>query len=235
MSDRIVLYLYYPSIRPASHAPNMSAQEITAVRHLATWPGAEIVGRFVEEPGAWLRGWPELNAAIHTARATKATLLIPRLGRLAGIRSPAFVLAQSGVMFVACDRPSATARTLATLVKKAEHEWAAASARARVAVMAARATGKRVGNPDGATARRSATDAKRAAADGFARRVHVIAAPLRAEGLSLREVAEELNRRQLPSPWGRQWRAGTVRRVFERCKCDSGHADGGIVAQASSP
>src|ERR1700726_2998119 len=77
----------------------------------------------------------------------KARLVIAKLDRLS--RNVAFIAAMmdSGVEFVACDNPHATRLTLHILAAVAEHEREMISARTSAALQAAKARGKRPGNP----------------------------------------------------------------------------------------
>jgi DNA invertase Pin-like site-specific DNA recombinase len=90
----------------------------------------------------------------------------------------------------------------------------------RAALTAARARGVRLGNPanlhnqiDG-SAKGNATKAARA--DKRAADLLPVIAPLKADGASLRQIAERLTRRGIPAPRGGTWSAVAVKRILDR-------------------
>jgi DNA invertase Pin-like site-specific DNA recombinase len=140
-----------------------------------------------------------------------AVLVIAKLDRLA--RSVAFIsdLMEGGAEFVACDMPLANRLTLHILAAVAEHETEMISARTIAALAAAKARGVRLGNsrPDLAKARAVAT-ADAAFRGGVAPEI----ARLRAEGMSLGQIADLLNRRGLKAARGGRWHKASVAGVL---------------------
>jgi len=133
-----------------------------------------------------------------------ATLVVAKLDRLA--RNVAFIskLMESGVDFVAVDFPQANRLTVHILAAVAEHEAAMISARTKAALNAAKARGVKLGNPanlcrqlDGSAKGNAAKTAKavKRAAD-----LLPVIAPLKADGASLRQIADGLNRYGTPAP-----------------------------------
>jgi hypothetical protein len=90
---------------------------------------------------------PELAKALCAARKAKATLLIAKLDRLG--RNVAFIanLIDAGVEFLACDQPFASRLTLHILPAVAEDEARRISERAKAALQAAKARGRKLGSP----------------------------------------------------------------------------------------
>jgi DNA invertase Pin-like site-specific DNA recombinase len=163
---------------------------------------------------------PELDRALGLCRLYGATLVVAKLDRLA--RNVAFIskLMESGVEFVAVDFPQANCLTVHILAAVAEHEAAMISQRTRAALAAAKARGVRLGNPanlrnqlDG-SARGNA--AKAARADKRAADLLPVIAPLKADGASLRQIADGLTRRGIPAPRGGTWNAVAVKRILDR-------------------
>ena len=126
-------------------------------------------------------------------------LVIARLDRLA--RNVAFIanVMDSRAEFVACDMPQATRLTLHILAAVAEHERKAISQRTKVALAAAKARGTRLGSPDAAR---------------FAGAVLPIIDSLTAQGLGLRAIARELDRRGVRTARGGN---GLRRRCARSC------------------
>ena len=111
------------------------------------------------------------------------------------------------VDFVCCDFPSANRLTLHILAAVAEHEREMIAKRTKDGLAAAKARGVVLGNADLAAANK-ASAIERAKA----------LAPILAEcqGMSARQIAAELNARQVATPTGAAWSAKTVLRVRER-------------------
>jgi DNA invertase Pin-like site-specific DNA recombinase len=163
---------------------------------------------------------PELDRALGLCRLYGATLVVAKLDRLA--RNVAFIskLMESGVEFVAVDFPQANRLTVHILAAVAEHEAAMISQRTRAALAAAKARGVRLGNPANlrnqlsGSAKGNAVKAARAskrAAD-----LLPVIAPLKADGASMRQIADRLTRRGIPAPRGEIWSAVAVKRILDR-------------------
>ena len=136
-------------------------------------------------------------------------LVIAKLDRLA--RSVAFIsnLMESGVEFVAMDMPQANRLTLHILAAVAGHEQEMISQRTRAALAAARARGTKLGNPRPDMARVTLLASKRAAS--FRESVMPLVRTLRAEGKTLRAIANELNARGIKSARGYLWHPASLR------------------------
>ena len=148
------------------------------------------------------------------------TLVVTKLDRLA--RNVAFIskLMESGVDFVAADFPQANRLTVHILAAVAEHEAAMISARTKAALNAAKARGVQLGNPanlrnqlDGSAKGNAAKAAK--AAKRAADLLPVIL-PMKADGASLRQIADGLNRCGVSAPRGGEWTAVAVKRILDR-------------------
>jgi DNA invertase Pin-like site-specific DNA recombinase len=136
-------------------------------------------------------------------------LVIAKLDRLA--RNVAFIanLMESGVEFVAVDMPSANKLTLHILAAAAEHEREMISVRTKIALAAYKARGgKNLGRPDRET--RHMHKARSAKVEAFRAAVLPEVRQLIGQGMSLRKIAAELNRRGLTTYAGRPWRVQHV-------------------------
>lgn len=166
---------------------------------------------------------PALANALALCRLHKATLLVAKMDRLS--RNLHFLsgLMESGVDFIACDLPAANRLTIHVLAAVAEAEAEAISARTKAALAAAKARGVKLGGDRGniaaicrkgaiASARSRSAEARRRAAD----LLPVIEA-IKAEGaISLRDIADALNKRGIPTARGGEWSAVQVRRVLSQ-------------------
>lgn len=168
---------------------------------------------------------PALEAALRDCRVYGATLVIAKLDRLA--RSVAFIsrLQETGVDFVAVDLPQANVFTVHIMAAVAEHERRLVSDRTRAALAAAKARGAKLGGRRtghqieffAAKGRARSAEVRSAAADAKAQdRKEIIDAIVAGGRTSLREVAAELNAREIQAPRGGSWSAAQVRRVILR-------------------
>ncbi len=130
----------------------------------------------------------------------KATLIIAKLDRLA--RNLHFIsgLLEAGVDFVAVDNPPANRLTVQILAAVAENEARAISERTKAALASAKARCTKLGT-NGAIL--GAENRKKALA--IMEAVRPMLAEIEAAGIkAVRGIAEELNKRNVPTPTGRR-------------------------------
>jgi DNA invertase Pin-like site-specific DNA recombinase len=225
-TGKFVSYLRVSTERQGRSGLGLEAQR-KAVEDYLNGGAWQLLREYVEVESGKRSDRPQLLAALAHAKATGATVLIAKLDRLA--RNVAFIsnLMESGVEFVAADMPMANRLTVHVLAAVAEHEREMISQRTRAALGAAKARGKRLGNPNGARALRAAgagqagwtvgAAGNRAAADKFAGGLAPVIAAIRADGIaSLEGIAAELNARGILTARGGQWYATTVRNLLAR-------------------
>lgn len=184
-----------------------------------------MVAEYVEVESGRKVDRPQLAAALAACRLHRAALVIAKLDRLA--RNVAFIsnMMDGGVDFLACDMPHANRLTLHLLAAIAEHEREMISQRTKAALQAAKARGKRLGNPNGAAGLVAyAGDAARQSAlkraEMASERADAVGAVIRdvvASGIEgSRAIAVTLNARAIPSPSGGIWHEVQVRRTMAR-------------------
>ncbi len=176
---------------------------------------APLLAEFTEvESGKRHTNRPELLRAIELCRKQRAVLVIAKLDRLA--RNVHFIsgLMETGIEFVAADMPQANRLTIHVLAAFAEHEREAISQRTKGALQAARKRGAKLGNPRWqesiAKARRTKDPIPPAPQLLALMRRH------RAEGMTFRAIAAQLNALGLRTPRGSQWYPSTVQRCLLR-------------------
>jgi DNA invertase Pin-like site-specific DNA recombinase len=211
---QLVAYYRVSTDRQGRSGLGLDAQR-AAVAVYAAGRG-EITAEFTEIESGRKIDRPQLAAALDLAAKRRAVLVIARLDRLA--RNVAFIagLMDSRVEFVACDMPQASRLTLHILAAVAEHEREMISQRTKAALAAAKARGTKLGSPDAARARVLAGEKLRADAARFAAGVLPVIDSLKADGLGLRAIARELDRRGVRTARGGTWAAATVRAILLR-------------------
>jgi DNA invertase Pin-like site-specific DNA recombinase len=217
---RFIAYYRVSTARQGRSGLGLEAQQ-EAVRAYLNGGDWQLVAEVIEVESGKRSDRPKLAEALRLCRLHKATLIIAKLDRLA--RNVAFVstLMEAGVEFTAVDFPQANRLTVHILAAVAEHEAKAISERTQAALAAAKARGVRLGGNRGsiitAEARaRSVAVRTRAAARQAADIMPIIAEIQNAGSSSLREIAAELNARNIPTPRGSVWSAVQVRRALNR-------------------
>lgn len=222
---KIVSYLRVSTAKQGRSGLGVDAQR-AAIEAYASQRGATILSTFVEVESGKLNSRPELGRAIHLAKMTGATLLIAKLDRL--LRNAAFLLAlrDSGVRFIAADMPDANELTVGVMALVAQQEREAISARTKEALRAAKARGKKLGNPNGSAAlvraakgNAAAVSAIQALADEHAQRLEQLIDQLESEGVTtLASMSDALNEREILTPRGGRWHKSSVRNLLARLR-----------------
>lgn len=192
--------------------------------HIAA-SGHTLVTEYVEVESGAKAARPQLAAALAACKLHRATLVIAKLDRLA--RNVAFIsnMMDGGVDFVACDMPHANRLTLHLLAAIAEHEREMISQRTKAALQAAKARGRRLGNPNGAAglvayAGQAALESGLRRTEQASQRADAVGQVIRdvvASGIEgSRAIAVALNERAIPSPSGGIWYEEQVRRTMAR-------------------
>jgi DNA invertase Pin-like site-specific DNA recombinase len=228
MSD-IIAYYRVSTRQQGQSGLGLEGQRAAVVSY-ARQTGARIKSSYIEVESGKRADRPELAKALAHARRSRATLVVAKLDRLA--RNVEFLakIMNSGVEFIACDNPAANRLTIHILAAVAEAEAKAISDRTKAALAAARARGTKLGSArpghwEGREDRRlnglekarlaSAQVISQRASEAYADLVPVMTR-MKAQGLSLREIAEQLNDEGHTTRRGRPWNPMQVARVLER-------------------
>lgn len=213
-TGQAIAYLRVSTDRQGRSGLGLEAQR-EAVARYAREAQLELVGEFLEvETGKGsnaLSKRPELLAALSEAKRSKAKLVLAKLDRLA--RNVHFIsgLMETGVDFAVADMPNADRFQLHLFAALAEKEAEIISQRTKAALAAAKARGTVLGRNGKKLAKRNKAEAN-ARLKPIASRL----AALRAEGLSIRKIAEQLNEQSIPSPAGGQWHPANLHRALKR-------------------
>lgn len=158
---------------------------------------------------------PELAKALDLCRKTGATLLVAKLDRLS--RKVSFVatlMDDPKVKLRVAAMPNADKFQLHIYAALAEQEREFISLRTKAALADAKAKGRKLGGLRDKTEARNA--AVQVQAMDNARRVADLVEPLRAQGKTLREIADALNASGVRTARGGSWQASQVKRTLER-------------------
>ena len=211
---KAIAYMRVSTDRQGRSGLGLEAQR-EAVARYARDAGLELVGEFVEvETGKGanaLSKRPQLLAALTEAKRSRAKLVLAKLDRLA--RNVHFVsgLMETGVDFAVADMPNADRFQLHLFAALAEKEAEIISQRTKAALAAAKARGTRLGKNGAVLAERNKKQATERLEPLKAR-----LSELRAQGLSIRKIAAQLNAEGTPSPAGGKWHTANLHRALQR-------------------
>ena len=215
---KFVAYFRVSTDRQGRSGLGLEAQR-EAVENYLNGGRWSLVAEFIEIESGKRNDRPELEKALAICRKQKAKLVIAKLDRLS--RNLAFIatLMDSGVEFIAVDNPHANELTIHILAAVAQHEREIISARTSAALKAAKARGKRLGNPKLSEARRHAAMAKKEMADRYSANVLPVIREIQGSGIkSLRGVARALAARGIPTSRGGAWTPVQVSAILQRAK-----------------
>jgi DNA invertase Pin-like site-specific DNA recombinase len=220
-TGNFVAYYRVSTPRQGRSGLGLEAQQ-EAVRNYLNGGDWRIVAEFTEVESGKRKDRPKLADALAACRVHGAKLIIAKLDRLA--RNVAFVsaLMDAGVEFEAVDFPQANRLTIHILAAVAEHEAKVISERTKAALAAAKRRGVKLGGfRAGAKlttkARQAGVRAVQARADARAIDLAPTVRELQAAGkTSLRGIADELNRRGIPTARRGRWQAGSVSQLLAR-------------------
>lgn len=221
-AGRFVAYYRVSTQRQGQSGLGLEAQKATVADYVGRAGGA-IIHEFEEIESGKRNDRPQLAAALAACRKTGATLIVAKLDRLA--RNTRFLLTvrdetgDAGVVF--CDLPQFPPGPIGKLILTimaavAEFEAAIISQRTKAALAAAKARGKKLGNPNlrpatgGIARKRQARTAAREIAP-------FITAARKAGAGTLLQIGEALTNRGIKTPGGcPTWSAEQVRRIIKR-------------------
>ncbi|MCB9948198.1 MAG: recombinase family protein [Rhodospirillaceae bacterium] len=175
----------------------------------------EVLAEFVEVQSGAEDDRPELLKAIALAKKEKVVLLAAKLDRFS--RKVSFISSMTDdrkLDFRVATMPHADKFQLHIYAALAEQERDFISQRTKAALAEAKAKGRKLGGLRDATLKRNA--ALKANADARAQRLVGIVQPLRAQGASLRQIAQALNDAGIRTARGDVWQASQVQRVIAR-------------------
>ncbi|MGY3497143.1 DNA invertase Pin-like site-specific DNA recombinase [Bradyrhizobium sp. USDA 4502] len=217
----LISYIRVSTSQQGRSGLGIEAQRQT-LAYFAQAEGFTVVREFVEvETGKGadaLDRRPQLNAALAAARKLRCHVAVAKLDRLSrDVHFISGLMAHKVPFLVAELGPDVDPFVLHLFAALAEKERALISTRTRQALSAAKARGVTLGNPRLQVARKSAVQAVKAEADRYAANVLPIIREAQKAGAStLRQIAEALNARGVPTARGGRWYAQSIANILER-------------------
>jgi DNA invertase Pin-like site-specific DNA recombinase len=229
MQNIVVGYLRVSTSEQGKSGLGLEAQR-EAIERFAEVEGLQVAEWFTEiETGKGYNAMdrrPVLAAALRAAQKRRAALIVSKLDRLS--RDVAFVakLMAERVRFIALDAgKDAEPFILHVRAAMAQEERHRISVRTKDALAALKRRGVKLGNPNRramALAQRKGAQTNKEAADTFAHSTLPIIEAYQKQGYTLREIAEELNKRGIPTARGGRWHDKTLVRVMKRTGAHQG-------------
>lgn len=222
-----IAYLRVSTTEQGKSGLGLDAQR-EAIKRFAVAEGFELVDE-VEEVGSGKHGLDErdgLRAALAKARKLRCPVIVSKLDRLS--RDVAFIsgLMSKGVPFIVAELGVDTdAFTLHLYAALAEKERRLISERTKAALDRLKADGVQLGNLTSLEAHRAkGNDTNKAR--GAVWRAKAIARidPLRAEGKTMKAIADLLNEEGFATFNGGQWHQTTITRLYQNTGKAASHA-----------
>ncbi|HEY1009644.1 MAG TPA: recombinase family protein [Daejeonella sp.] len=210
---RAVTYYRVSTEKQGKSGLGLDAQKVL-VKDFARSNGFILRREFVEvESGKKALNRPILRQALAFCKQEKAILLIAKLDRLS--RNVAFIsaLMESGVEFKAVDNPHASRLVLHIMAAFAEHERDQISERTKAALSAAKLRGVELGKNGKYTLSRVNKIKSRL----FAEKMMPYIELLKFRGIrTMRDIADELNRLNIPTFRSAKWHPTSVYRIIKQ-------------------
>ncbi|TLM67217.1 MAG: resolvase [Deltaproteobacteria bacterium] len=225
MSSGYVAYYRVSTDRQGKSGLGLDAQKKQVCDFISNSNG-RLTGEFVEVESGRNNDRPELAKAIRQSQLTGSRLVIAKLDRLSRSLNYITSLAESRVDFVVCDLPGCDQFTINLYGALAQRERELISQRTKAALQAAKAKNVKLGTPENLTpeaarlGREEGVRARQRLADAFALNVAEVIKEYQSEGLSLNQIAREMNNRGILTARGKAnaWTPTTVRNVLLRLK-----------------
>lgn len=228
-SAKAVAYYRVSTKRQGESGLGLEGQQAAVAQYLSG-NSIALVGEYREVESGKNNDRAELARAISHAKRSGAVLVVAKLDRLA--RNVAFTskLMEAGVEFIACDNQNANRFTIHILAAVAEDEARRISDRTKAALAVLKNKGVKLGSAreghfDGMEERRAEWLQKASKAAGTVHKKNADAAyediienmkAMRAEGLSLQAIADQLTEQGHSTRTGKNWNKMQVRNVLLR-------------------
>lgn len=215
--SKLVAYYRVSTEQQGISGLGLEAQKAAVVAY-AESQGLEVVAEFIEVESGKDDDRPELLKAILKTKRTKgAGLIVKSQCRLARKTSKALTIFES-VPVVVSDRPTMTTLEIQLRAIIDEEEARRISERTKAALKAAKARGVTLGKPENMShvAQVKGAKANTKKANERNKEVTPLVLKLRAEGLGMKAIADQLNAAGRTTAAGGDWHAAQVQRILKR-------------------
>jgi DNA invertase Pin-like site-specific DNA recombinase len=214
---KFVLYYRVSTKKQGQSGLGLKAQERDINLYLTNYAETpyEVIGEYTDIESGKTSNREQLELAIREAKASKATLLVSKLDRLS--RKVSFIatlMEDKKLDFSVASMPNADKFSLHIYAALAEQERDFISKRTKAALVEAKANGIVLGGLRDTTNERN--KALRAQAQERAVDLASLILPLRKQGMTLKAISNEMNKRNIPTARGGSWTATTVKRLIDR-------------------
>lgn len=209
-----VAYYRVSTERQGQSGLGLEAQK-RSVTEFSSAHGYVLDKEFIEIETGKRNNRPVLAKALQRCKLKSATLLIAKLDRLG--RNLRFIttIQESGVEFTAVDNPNAGKFMVHIMAAVAEYERDQISERTTAALQAAKARGIKLG----VYGRKVLAIENKKKANAYAQSMQPLIEELRAKGMvTVRQIANELNRLKIATYYNRKWHPTTVHNMLKRIR-----------------
>lgn len=200
----------------------LEAQKSTIIKFISD---GELIGEFTDIESGTRKGnnkRDEMLKAISLCKTENAILLIAKLDRLSRNVSFITTLMESGIEFIACDMPHANKFTIHVFAALAEQEADMISLRVKEALLELKKKGIKLGKPENLTdnARKKGCEIRMKSAINNENnsKAEAFIRSLRANGISIQKITDELNRLGFQTSRGFKFHPNQVMRLSKRLK-----------------
>ena len=235
-----VAYYRVSTGRQGRFGLGLDAQREAVQNYMNGAPG-KLVAEFTEVMSGRKNNRPQLSLAIRTCRIWSAVLLIARLDRLARNVGLITELIESGLQFVIADFPHANRFTIHILAAVAEYESGLMSERSKAALAVAKARGVKLGSRPGDRrlvgkgGAQAGARVRRERANARARDLAPIIWDLYVKGHSRDFIADELDRRGIPTLKRCRWYQAAITDILRRTRDEFGSTPEAKIVRALGP
>ena len=216
MQSKYVAYFRVSTTKQGVSGLGLEAQKATVAAYVIE--RGTIVKEYTEVESGKKSDRQQLALALSEAKQIGATLLIAKLDRLSRNVGFIFALRDSGANFVCCDIPDANTLTVGLFAVMAQHERELISKRTKEALAAKKARGCTLGTPKNLTDAARARSIEVRAANAKSNKNNMQAAQLaglwKRDGLSLQEIADNLNNSGYHTRMGKRFLTTSVFRLL---------------------
>lgn len=217
---KFVAYYRASTSQQKKSSQNLDSQRACVNTYIAGTNG-DLICEYTEVVSGLQDSCVVLTEALKRCRSEQATLVIAKLDLLARRLDLFSELLESDVPLLVADLPNASKFVLQMLAVLAEREHALIAERTKLALAKAKAHGVRLGNPQIAQARQQAIKARKIRANSFAHSMYAQISLMRAQQLSYRQIADNLNKLQFRTANGGRWWPTTVANIYKRGEAGS--------------